>query len=456
MKTALQLNLGQQLTLTPQLQQAIRLLQLSTLDLRQEIQEAVEGNPMLEAEEAANDRLLGELASQSYWDHASRSNVRGLGHDDSFNYENFYTKQDNLHDHLCWQMQLTPMSATDEAIATAIIDSINDDGLLTATVEDIRDSVGAVRDGEPVGIDEVEAVLHRVQQFEPAGVAARDLAECLWLQLNAIEHFEPPVEFAKKIVRNNFELLVDKNFQQLQRIYRLSKEQLQQVLVVIQSLNPRPGGEYNQSKPEYVIPDIVVAKKGDKWVATLNPDAVPKVRINKTYSNLIQRANQSPDNNFLKQNLQDARWFLKSLVSRHDTLLRVAQSIVAYQQDFFEFGEEAMKPLVLHDIADTVDLHESTISRITTQKFMHTPRGVFELKYFFSSHVATKSGGECSSTAIRAIIKKLVAAENRQKPLSDSKIAGLLSEQGIRVARRTIAKYRESLGILASNERKVL
>tara|TARA_R110002096_G_scaffold76841_8_gene181360 strand:- start:2039 stop:2971 length:933 start_codon:yes stop_codon:yes gene_type:complete len=307
-----------------------------------------------------------------------------------------------------------------------------------------------------VEMDEIEMVLHRIQQFEPVGIGARDLRECLLLQIRQLPADTPLLEQATRVVRDHLELLGSRDFSQLMRRSKLKEDQLRDAIALIQTLNPRPGGEIASGEPEYVIPDVIVRKDNNRWLVELNQESVPKVRVNGQYASMVRRADSSDDNTYLRNNLQEARWFIKSLQSRNETLMKVATQIVEHQRGFLEQGEEAMKPLVLHDIAEAVGMHESTISRVTTQKFMHTPRGIFELKYFFSSHVGTSEGGEFSSTAIRALIKKLVAAENPKKPLSDSKIAGLLEEQGIEVARRTIAKYRESLNIAPSSERKRL
>ncbi|MFW9605964.1 MAG: RNA polymerase factor sigma-54, partial [Pseudomonas sp.] len=298
--------------------------------------------------------------------------------------------------------------------------------------------------------------LQHVQQFEPAGIGARSLSECLLLQLAHLPASTPWLAEAKHIASEFLDLLGGHDYAQLMRRLRLQEDELRQTIALIQRLHPRPGSQIETSEAEYIIPDVIVRKDHGRWRVELNTDAVPRLRVNTQYSNLVRRADNSADNTFMRTQLQEARWFIKSLMSRNETLMKVATEIVTQQRDFFEHGEEAMKPLVLHDIAEVVGMHESTISRVTTQKYMHTPRGVFELKYFFSSHVSTAEGGECSSTAIRAILKKLIAAENAKKPLSDSKIAALLEAQGIQVARRTVAKYRESLGIPPSSERKRL
>ena len=352
-----------------------------------------------------------------------------------------------------WQLQLTRLSDTDRLIAMALIDATDENGRLLLELEDIQQSLAEELD---IDLDEVVAVLHRLQQFEPAGVCTRDLQECLLVQLQQLPADTPWLEQARIILSRHINQLGSGDFSQILRRTRLKEPQLKEVLALIQTLDPNPGRNAVPEAIEYVVPDVFVSKKNGRWLVELNPDIAPKLRINSHYASLIKRADSSADNTFLRDNLQEARWFLKSLHSRNETLMKVATKIVERQRNFLEYGPEAMKPLVLHDIAELVEMHESTISRVTTQKYMHTPRGIFELKYFFSSHVATTSGGECSSTAIRALIKKLVAAENPRKPLSDNKITLLLEEQGIKVARRTIAKYRDTLFIPPSNERKRL
>ncbi|CEK09679.1 RNA polymerase factor sigma-54 [Legionella hackeliae] len=462
MKPSLQLNISQQLTLTPQLQQAIRLLQLSTLDLQQEIQQVVESNPMLEVvpnDEKDEPRIENKQNTDEFTDFQwaqlySSQNKRTNFDDLDFNYENLYCTTTNLQDHLRWQLDLTPMSDVDRVIATAIIDAIDDDGFLTLPLTELHMSLDS--EAHPLDLEEIEAVRHRVQHFDPVGCAATNLAETLLIQLEQLPDHNGDLILAKQIIRDDIELLGQHNYRQLMKNYQINESTLDRVLQIIQRLNPKPGSLIQQSTTEYIIPDVIVKKIEGVWEVALNQNILPRLSINTHYASLIQRADNSADNQFLKNNLQEARWFLKSIQSRQETLLKVAQSIVEYQQDFLEHGEEAMKPLILNDVALALDMHESTISRVTTQKFMHTPRGVFELKYFFSSHVGTITGGECSSTAIRAVIKKLIAAENRKKPLSDSKIAQLIGEQGIQVARRTVAKYREAMGIAPSNERKTI
>lgn len=477
--------------MTPQLQQAIKLLQLSTLDLQQEIQAAIDSNPMLEISEDESpgpdsgtpsdnhasdtvgadsnehessgvDETWGEgipedLPVDTRWDDiyqpspgAKQSNSDS-GDQDLVSRS---TTDESLQDHLRWQLNLTRMSDIDRLIAMAIIDSVTADGRLACDVEDILASFADNPEAD-VEEDEVLAVLHRIQQFDPPGVAARDLRECLLIQLRQLPPETPWLRQTLDIVGNYLSLLGARDYNQLMRRARVNEEQLKQVLKLIQSLNPSPGVAISPSDTEYVVPDVFVSKRNGSWVVELNPDIAPKLRINDHYASLTRQCN-SADSSYIRDNLQEARWFLKSLQSRNETLMKVASKIVEYQRGFLEYGEEAMKPMILHDIAEAVEMHESTISRVTTQKYMHTPRGIFELKYFFSSHVSTDAGGECSSTAIRALIKKLVAAESPKKPLSDSKITALLAEQGIQVARRTIAKYREAMMIPPSNERKRL
>jgi RNA polymerase sigma-54 factor len=324
---------------------------------------------------------------------------------------------------------------------------------LRTEIEDIQQMLP---EDMEIELDEVEAVLHRIQNFDPPGVGARNVQESLLLQLKQVADDSWESNTVIKLIKEHFDLLANRDFNQLMKKLNITEEALKDIIEIIQSLNPRPGSQITASKAEYVIPDVIVRKINGKWKVELNPEAAPRIRINAQYANLAKQARNSEDSNYLKNHLQEARWFIKSLASRNETLLKVATCIVERQRAFLEYGDEAMKALVLHDIAEAVDMHESTISRVTTKKYMHTPRGVFELKYFFSSHVSTADGGECSATAIRALIKKLIASEAPGKPLSDSKIANLLSEQGINVARRTVAKYREAMAIPPSNERKRL
>ncbi|WP_228739322.1 RNA polymerase factor sigma-54 [Marinobacter arenosus] len=506
MKASLQLKLGQSLTMTPQLQQAIRLLQLSTLDLQQEIQQALESNPMLETsedddqaeaassedtsheEQAADtaadsgsetstdwdesengpdwaseneipDNIPDDLPVDTAWDDIYQSAPAPAARNDDENDHDFETRNspsETLQDHLEWQLNLTPLSERDQAIAHALMDAVDERGYLTSPLDEIHAGLLDETEEDPLELDEVEAVLHRLQHFDPPGVFARDLQECLLIQLNQLPPATPWLAQARLVITHYINLLGNRDYAQLLRRSRLKEDQLREVLALITGLNPRPGDVIDRAEPDYVIPDVIVRKHSGRWRVELNPEIAPRIRVNASYASLIRRADSSADNTYLRDQLQEAKWFIKSLQSRNETLLKVATRIVEHQQGFLDQGEEAMKPLILSDIAQAVEMHESTISRVTTQKYMHTPRGIFELKYFFSSHVSTDEGGECSSTAIRAMIKKLIAAETPKKPLSDSKIAAMLGEQGIKVARRTVAKYREAMHIPPSNERKRL
>ncbi|HDP7270345.1 TPA: RNA polymerase factor sigma-54 [Escherichia coli] len=476
MKQGLQLRLSQQLAMTPQLQQAIRLLQLSTLELQQELQQALESNPLLEqidtheeidtretqdsetldtADALEQKEMPEELPLDASWDTiytaGTPSGTSGDYIDDELPVYQGETTQ-TLQDYLMWQIELTPFSDTDRAIATSIVDAVDDTGYLTVPLEDILESMG----DEEIDIDEVEAVLKRIQRFDPVGVAAKDLRDCLLIQLSQFDKTTPWLEEARLIISDHLDLLANHDFRTLMRVTRLKEDVLKEAVNLIQSLDPRPGQSIQTGEPEYVIPDVLVRKHNGHWTVELNSDSIPRLQINQHYASMCNNARNDGDSQFIRSNLQDAKWLIKSLESRNDTLLRVSRCIVEQQQAFFEQGEEYMKPMVLADIAQAVEMHESTISRVTTQKYLHSPRGIFELKYFFSSHVNTEGGGEASSTAIRALVKKLIAAENPAKPLSDSKLTSLLSEQGIMVARRTVAKYRESLSIPPSNQRKQL
>ena len=476
MKQGLQLRLSQQLAMTPQLQQAIRLLQLSTLELQQELQQALESNPLLEqidtheeidtretqdsetldtADALEQKEMPEELPLDASWDTiytaGTPSGTSGDYIDDELPVYQGETTQ-TLQDYLMWQVELTPFSDTDRAIATSIVDAVDDTGYLTVPLEDILESMG----DEEIDIDEVEAVLKRIQRFDPVGVAAKDLRDCLLIQLSQFDKTTPWLEEARLIISDHLDLLANHDFRTLMRVTRLKEDVLKEAVNLIQSLDPRPGQSIQTGEPEYVIPDVLVRKHNGHWTVELNSDSIPRLQINQHYASMSNNARNDGDSQFIRSNLQDAKWLIKSLESRNDTLLRVSRCIVEQQQAFFEQGEEYMKPMVLADIAQAVEMHESTISRVTTQKYLHSPRGIFELKYFFSSHVNTEGGGEASSTAIRALVKKLIEAENPAKPLRDSKLTSLLSEQGIMVARRTVAKYRESLSIPPSNQRKQL
>ncbi|MBV1912059.1 MAG: RNA polymerase factor sigma-54 [Cycloclasticus sp.] len=479
MKQSLQLRIGQHLTMTPQLQQAIRLLQLSTLELQQEIQTVLDSNMMLEVpdeearpnqeeseknstpsdektSEGSQDTLPDELAVDTSWDE-----IYDLTPTPGINQSTDSTPPDpgsinsakqTLHDHLVWQMELTNFSDIDRVIATAIIDSIDDNGYLNSTPELIHQHLSQHVDD--LDLDEIIAVLHKVQSFDPLGVGAVDLQDCLLIQLKQLPDDTPFLSLAIELVNECMPALGAQDSTKLKRQLGIDDDTLGDVISLIQQLNPRPGSGVEETNTEYVTPDVYVAKVKGTWQVSINGEIATNIRINPYYQTLIKHGDKSADTQTMKNHLQEARWFLKSLQSRNETLMLVSQEIVNRQHEFLEHGAIAMKPMVLRDIAETVEMHESTISRVTTNKYMHTPNGIFELKHFFSSHVSTDSGGECSATAIRAFIKELVNNENPKKPLSDNKIATILGDKGINVARRTIAKYRESISIPPSSQRK--
>ncbi|HHO82066.1 MAG TPA: RNA polymerase factor sigma-54 [Halothiobacillus sp.] len=494
MKAGLELKLGQHLAMTPQLQQSIRLLQLSTLELQVEIQRAIESNPLLELDEStapldkpvdvdqdiSREERLAEQAQpetdllesvgqaspsdddflvDSSWDDyyepdsAASLSVADPAESGRDLYAT-YSGEDNLQDYLLSQILVTHLSEQDLAIATAIIESLDEAGYLGDSLEVIHETLK--EDWPEIEIGEVEAVLHLVQQLDPVGVAARSLGECLALQLQQLPEDHSLRDLAIRVCNEHLEAIGRRDYAVVQRALNIDQATLTEIILLIQQLNPRPGAVLTQNRTDYIIPDVIVHRDQYGWHVDLNPEIVPRLRINSLYANMIQHISQGADASYLRSHLQEARWFIKSLKSRHETLLKVARAIIRHQLDFLERGEIGMKPLVLREIAEELGLHESTVSRVTTQKYMHTPRGVLELKYFFSSHVGTVDGQECSATAIRAMIKELVSNENPQKPLSDSRISTLLKAKGIQVARRTVAKYREAMGIASSTERKRL
>ncbi len=516
MKQSLQIKMGQQLAMTPQLQQAIKLLQLSTLELQTEIQTALENNPMLEmqdddsgdarendaadenAQEAKDrkrneekqtvdekqtasadagddsfestaetnepsaDVMPDELPVDSAWEDVYESTQPTSSASSSDGESRDFTEFHNsgissIQDHLNEQIQFAPLSERDQIIAATVIDAVDDNGYLIDEVDVLLEGLNRdINDPESqFSQEELESVLLLVQHLDPPGCAARNASECMGIQLSQLPASDV-CESAKRIVADHLDLLAAHDFSRLRRLLKINDEHLQEAIALIRSLNPRPGRQLVNDHDQYIVPDVFVQKIKGVWRVELNPDIAPKLGINSLYAGMVKRADKSDDNNFLRNHLQEARWFIKSLQSRNETLLRVATAIVERQRSFLEFGEEAMKPLVLRDIAEQLSLHESTISRVTTQKYIHTPRGIFEFKFFFSSHVSTANGGECSATAIRAMIRKFIAAEDATKPLSDSKIASTLVAEGIQVARRTVAKYRESMAIPPSNERKRL
>ncbi len=471
--------------MTPQLQQAIRLLQLSSLDLQAEVQAILDSNLMLErtdepqdlpvqpetlAAQAAADSspeteidgtaatLPDELPVDSAWDDiyesSDGSTSYSRGEEEEWDlYERYAGAGESLRDYLYWQMRLTPFDERELAVATAIIDAIEESGYLTSSLEEICQGLP---DEIAMAPAEAEKVLGQIQRFDPQGVGARSPAECLLLQLETLPADTPWLAEARRLVEHHLELLAERDFTGLMRRLKVTREALQGIVSLIQSLDPRPGARLSNAAPQYVVPDVLVYRQRHTWRVELNPDNMPKLRINARYAALARQSGSNGDAAYLKNHLQEARWFLKSLQNRNETLLKVATCIVERQREFLEQGDEYMKPLILRDVAETLGMHESTISRVTTQKYMHTPRGIYELKYFFSSHVGTSDGGECSSTAIRAMIRKLIQAENPGKPLSDDKIAKLLEADGIQVARRTVAKYREAMSVPSSSDRKRL
>jgi RNA polymerase sigma-54 factor len=485
MKHSLQLKLSQHLTLTPQLQQSIRLLQLSTLDLNQEIENFLIENPLLERIEAAHEppvmvplsgpvpeapatngeapadeREFGDAApaESTDWDDASDWGSDGAGQsakrddDDDLGASELQAISENLQQHLLSQINLTQLSDRDKHIVEVLIGNLSEDGYLTQSLEEILESLPAELELE---LEDLQIALQHLQHLDPTGVGARSLSECLLMQLRALRADTPFRGEALRIVADHLALLGSRDFTRLKKLLNLGEETLKGAQHLIIGLNPRPGLEFAQLETRYVVPDVVVRKERGKWVAVLNNNAIPKLRINKMYADILSRSRDASGSQLASQ-LQEARWLIKNVQQRFETILKVSQAILDRQKHFFDHGEVAMRPLILREIADAVGVHESTVSRVTTQKFMFTPRGIYELKYFFGSHVSTETGGSASSTAIRALIRQLVGAEDTKKPLSDSRISDILSQQGIVVARRTVAKYRESLQISSANLRKSL
>jgi RNA polymerase sigma-54 factor len=468
MKPSLQFRLSQHLTLTPQLQQSIRLLQLSTVELNQEIDRLLMENPALEREDADAGESEAPLASaaavsggsgtpsepappEPEWSADIAASWRGSPDDDDEGDRSFSTPDTpTLRDHLLSQLSLTNLDERDRALVMVLIDALDEDGYLTQPLEEIA---ALLPPEAEAGMEELSIALQHLQHFEPAGVGARSPGECLCLQLKTLPD-DAVRRLALEIAEKHLELLATRDYTRLKTATGASDEALRCAQRLIQALNPRPGASFAKLEARYVIPDVIVRKIRNVWRASLNPDAMPRLRINRLYAELAAGARNGAAG--ISSQLQEARWLIKNVQQRFETILRVSQAIVDRQRHFLEHGEVAMRPLVLREIAQVLGLHESTISRVTTQKFMATPRGTFELKYFFGSHVATEAGGAASSTAIRALIKQLVSAEDARSPLSDARISQILGEQGIVVARRTIAKYRESLQIPPVNQRKAL
>jgi RNA polymerase sigma-54 factor len=480
LKPSLQLRIGQQLTMTPQLQQAIRLLQLPSLDLQAHVRETLETNVMLEAEEelAAEPAVEGmresedapavekyaeldgnaaaapdqreqpevEIADEAWGEQTSGPSAWSGDDDRGTDFSDQHAQ--TLQEQLIEQLELAKLSPIDLAIARVIADAITDDGYLNDDLEEIRQSLKPEIDARS---EDVERVLAAVQSLEPAGVGARNLGECIALQLRQLHPDTPARDIAIRVALEHLDLVAHQQLVLLRRQLRCSESDLEMALALVRSCHPRPGAAVNPAQAEYVIPDVFVRRTEHGWTVEINLATVPRVRVNQSYANAISRA---PDHAMLRTQLQEARWLMRSLEIRNETLIKVARCIVQRQTGFFERGEEAMEPLILKDVAEAVEMHESTISRVTTAKYMHTPRGVYEFRYFFSSHVDAADGTEMSSTAIRAKIRKLISQENPENPWSDSKLAEILSREGIPVARRTVAKYREGMQIAPSNERK--
>jgi RNA polymerase sigma-54 factor len=474
LKPSLQLRLGQQLTMTPQLQQAIRLLQLPALELQQQVREALEQNVMLEAEEELEgepapagpepealapppeETLAAPAAEQTSveigedaWDSGPEPAAESpwSGEDDR-GQEFSDQRGETLKEHLLWQLELARLDERALAAGRALIDAISDDGYLQDSLEDV---VQVLQPELKVTVEEVEAVLRHIQGFDPLGVGARSVGECIGLQLAALDADTPGLQAARLLAARHLDLVATQQHAMLKRELKIDEEALETALALVKSCHPRPGSTIQPLEPDYIVPDVFVRRGEHGWVVELNAQALPRVRLNQGYASLVTRG---VGHAALRTQLQEARWLLRSLEIRNDTLLKVARCIVQRQAPFFDFGDESMAPMVLRDVAEAVEMHESTISRVTTGKYMHTPRGVFEFRYFFSSHVAATDGSEMSSTAIRAKIRKLVAGEDPANPLSDSRIAELLAEGGAQVARRTVAKYREAMQIAPSAERR--
>ena len=475
LKPSLQLRLSQQLTMTPQLQQAIRLLQLPIMELSAQIQDALEQNVMLEevpieARENGSDSIDGadgadggeaaepaetvegpevDVASDAEWEDRQTTNQSETvrSNEPGPDWEQADRSNESLREHLLWQLEMENLGSVKNAIGQALIDAINDDGYLTDDLETIRATLAPE---VLVPIDEIEAVLALVQNFDPAGVGAQSVSECVLIQLDQLDPSTPGLELAKAIAAEHLELMAQHQFSALRRVLATTEEALETALMLVRSCHPRPGAAVYAPQADYVVPDVFVRKVDGRWVVELNGALAPRLRVNQIYASSLGRGEEY---DALKGQLQEARWLIRSLEIRNETLLKVAQSIVRRQTEFLEHGEEHMRPMVLRDVAEAIEMHESTVSRVTTNKFMHTPRGIFEFRYFFSSHVAGDDG-EQSSTAVRAKIRKLIAAESPDKPLSDSKVAAILSEDGVQVARRTVAKYRESMKIPSSSDRK--
>ncbi len=460
---SLQLRLTQKLALAPQLQQAIRLLQLNRIELREYIQEALDANPLLERTETTSEQAsesdqeseypVSEDLGDDWADTAADQWLETPSYrDPGIEMQIADPQEDSLRSHLLWQINLANFSPTDLAIANAIVFGLDDDGFLAESLDDVRSSLAP---DFLVEEDEILAVLHRIQRMEPVGVASRDTRECIRVQLAALPGDTPQQELAMRIARNYLDQVANHDREQLKKSTRANDDALDAAIELIVSLEPRPGSRYDNRRDEYLVPDVYATFTDDEWIITLNPENDPGLKLNRYYIDLLRKSG-GKDAAYLKGRLQEARWLMSSLEMRNQTLMRVAQSIIDFQQDFLDRGEIAMRPLVLREVAEAIGVHESTVSRATTRKYMLTPRGIYELKYFFSSHVHTDGGGSISATAVKARIQVMLDNEPPSSPLSDKELAELLNRSGIRAARRTVAKYRESLGIGSSSERRKL
>ena len=466
LKPSLQLKLSQQLTMTPQLQQAIRLLQLPIMELQTQIQEALDQNVMLEVDEPEGDDSPGQaeaevaaeseadssdldIPAEAQWEDVQRTGPSEArkNSDGNTSFEQADHSKETLKDHLLWQLELENLDEKSTAIGQGIIDAINDDGYLTDDLDTIRATLAP---DVLASVAEVEAVLRNVQTFDPAGVAARSVSECVLLQLDQLDPDTEGLALARMVAAEHLGLVAEQQFGALKRLLKASDDELEAALLLVRSCHPRPGAAIYAPAADYVVPDVFVRRIDGNWVVELNNSIAPQLKVNSVYAGSLGRGEEY---DALKTQLQEARWLIRSLEIRNETLLKVALTIVHRQTQFLDQGDEHMRPMVLRDVAEAIEMHESTVSRVTTNKYMHTPRGVFEFRYFFSSHVPGEEG-EQSSTAVRAKIRKLVSGENPEKPLSDNQITRLLSEDGVKVARRTVAKYREALRIPSSNERK--
>lgn len=480
LKPALQLKLGQQLTMTPQLQQAIKLLQMPVLELQAQVQEALEANVMLEAEEEepidlasldpqtpassdtatdsdgetttveaeSEDEVIVEM--EDPWAESSTPSGDGQRADDDDDRPMEFADERtrDLHQHLIWQLETSPLDPRDLWIGEAIVDALNDDGYLSESTEELARSL---RTDLPIEVADVERVLAFVQSLDPPGIGARTLSECLTLQLEQLDADTPGRDLALAVARDHLPLVGARDLATLKRLLNVDDDALHEALVLVRGCHPRPGAAFASTAPEYIVPDVFVRRTEHGWSVEINGASLPRLRVNQTYASLVAR---SGDYASLRAQLQEARWLIRSLEIRNETLLKVARTIVQRQAAFFEQGEEAMQPMILRDVAEAVSMHESTISRVTTGKYMHTPRGIFEFRYFFSSHVSGTSGEDVSSIKIRARIRKLINDEAPDKPLSDAQLAEILAGEGAKVARRTVAKYREALGLASSSERR--